>query len=126
MNTRQVATEYRLAQWVQAMQERKASGETIKEFCQRKGVNKNTYFYWQQRIRKAACEKLAEVQSMEAQTGLSVQGFTEVKITEAPALPMAVLPSKICVEAGKYKITTDSGYPAESLSMLLRELIRPC
>ena len=122
MNTRQIAAEYRLAQWVQAIQERKAGGETIKDFCQRKGINKNTYFYWQKRIRKAACEELAEIQGTETQTGLSVQGFTEVRIADTPLLPIAASSSKISVEIGKYKITTDSGYPPEALAMLLREL----
>jgi hypothetical protein len=115
-----------LAQWVQAIQERKSSGETITDFCQRKGVNRNTYFYWQQKIRKTACEKLTEIQGIETQTGLAIKGFTEIKVAETPMLPVTAPASQICIEAGRYKITTDSGYPAEVLASLLRELLRPC
>ena len=123
MNTRQIAAEYRLMQWMQAIQERKANGETVKDFCQRRGVNRNTYFYWQQRVRKAACEKLVEIQGAEAQTCLAVQGFTEVNMTQSPMLPAPAPASKICVEVGRYKITTDSGYPTETLMSLLKKLV---
>ena len=45
MTTREIAAEYRLAQWAQALQARVTSGESIKDFCQSKGVSRNTYFY---------------------------------------------------------------------------------
>jgi hypothetical protein len=122
VNTRQVAAEYRLAQWTQALAERKANGESISDFCRNKGVSRNTYFYWQRKLREAACERLSEIQS--PSTGLSVQGFTEVQLAHPPVLPIAVSASQICVEAGRYKITTDSAYPTDSLVALLRKL--PC
>ena len=61
MNTRAIATEYRLVQWGQAMQERIASGESIKEFCQGRGISRNTYFYWQRKLRELACRELLPV-----------------------------------------------------------------
>ena len=121
MNTRQMASEYRLAQWSQAMQEHKASGENIDTFCQTKGVSRNTYFYWQKKLREAACRQLAKIQG--GPTGLAVQSFTEVAVAQPPMPPEAAPASQICVEAGRYKITTDSAYPPEKLAALLRKLV---
>ena len=53
-----MATEFRLAQWAQGMQERKASGQSVADFCEARGVSRNTYFYWQRRLREAAALQL--------------------------------------------------------------------
>ena len=120
MTTREVASEYRMVQWAQAIQERASSGVSIREFCQSRGVSKNTYFYWQKKLRAKACEHLAEVQGK--QTGLAVRGFTEIKLAQTPLLPAADPTSQICVETGDYKITADSAYPVDKLAAFLRSL----
>ena len=61
IDAREIATGYRLSQWSQALQERKVSGESIKAFCQRKGVSRNTYFYWQRKLRESICQELKPV-----------------------------------------------------------------
>ena len=134
MNTREIAMEYRLASWAQALQERTANQESVKKFCERKGISKNTYFYWQRKLRKMACEKLSELQSASNQksiTSLSVanraSGFTEVKVEERPiqpALPEVDKPSQMTLEIRGVKITTDSAYPADKLVALCRELAK--
>ena len=60
MDTRKITSEYRLSQWAQILQERQASGLSIIDFCQKKEINKNTYFYWQRKLREAACTELAK------------------------------------------------------------------
>jgi putative transposase len=42
------------------MQERRNSGQSIKDFCQSAGISRNAYFYWQKKLREAACTELAE------------------------------------------------------------------
>ena len=123
MNTRQIAAEYRLSQWMEAIQERISSGETIKDFCKRKGVKRNTYFYWQQRIRKAACEKLSELQKTDPSTGISLPGFTEVKLPETPKLERR---GEVHIEIHGIQIRAGKDYPKESLVALLREVSRLC
>jgi putative transposase len=59
MNTQKVAKEYRLSQWAQVIQERRNSGQSVKDFCERSGISKNTYFYWQRKLREAACAQLS-------------------------------------------------------------------
>lgn len=59
MDTRKVATEYRMTQWAQRLQARQCSGESIEAFCEASGISRNTYFYWQRKLREAACTELA-------------------------------------------------------------------
>jgi hypothetical protein len=58
MNTRGIAAEYRLANWAQIIEDRAASGTTIRAFCKQAGYKEHTYYYWQQKLRKAVCQEL--------------------------------------------------------------------
>lgn len=42
-----------LSYWEKKINERHQSGMTIKDWCQKNGVTKNQYFYWNHRIRKS-------------------------------------------------------------------------
>jgi len=55
MNTRKIAAEYRLTQWAGIIRERQESGLNVKAFCEAKGFHENIYFYWQRKLREAAC-----------------------------------------------------------------------
>jgi putative transposase len=59
MNTREIAKEYRLSHWAEVLRERSASGLSVKEFCKAAGIQENVYYYWQRKLREAACEELA-------------------------------------------------------------------
>lgn len=126
MTTREIATEYQLAQWSQAMQERVANGESIKTFCENKGISKNTYFYWQRRLRENACKQLALKQSEITDRNLPARSFTEIRIAEPAVMPEPTSPSQIHMVIGVARIAIDSTYPTEKLAALLRELARPC
>lgn len=58
MDTREIANQYRISQWSQMFAERIA-GESIDEFCERRGITRTQYFYWQCKLRKTACTELA-------------------------------------------------------------------
>lgn len=60
MDTRKVATEYRMSQWAQVIQARMHSGQGVKEFCETTGISRNAYFYWQRKLRKVACTEFAK------------------------------------------------------------------
>ena len=129
VNTREIAEEYRLSHWAQVMQARMQSGLSIKAYCKQIGICGNTYFYWQRRVRAAACEQLALSHPEKTGTNLSIPSFTEVRVMEpavAPVLPKATPPSQIRVEIGKIQMTADSTYPTDQLAALLRELTRSC
>lgn len=83
MNTRKIAAEYRLAHWTQIMHRKRESGLSAKAFCENEGIHENVYYYWQQKLRSAACEQMAEMQSEQVERKLVPSGFAELKIVKA-------------------------------------------
>jgi putative transposase len=64
MDAQKVTADYRLSQWAQIIKTRLESGQNIKDFCQATGISKNAYFYWQRKLRNAACTKLARTEEL--------------------------------------------------------------
>ncbi len=94
MDTQKVASEYRLSKWAQVIQTRLNSGQSIQEFCQSAGISRNTYFYWQRKLREAACTELVKTQ--EHQT-VAPGGWIELASTQAqPAAQTLVIEIKGC------------------------------
>ena len=130
VNTREVATEYRLTHWAQIVRERAERGASIRAYCKEIGICENTYFYWQRRLRKAACEQLDKYEAEQKSAGPC---FVEIEVAEQRALPTlpvasvpAPTPSQLQIKVAGVQITADSAYPPEQLAALLRELRRPC
>ena len=129
MNTRDIAAEYRLAHWTQIMRERTESGQSIKAFCENAGIRENTYFYWQKKLREAACEQLAAMEAGSAQTGLARSGFAEVRLRDnQQQTPYAETAwhGSLAIEIPGMRVTADGAYPTPKLAYLLRELVRGC
>ena len=125
MNTKEIAAEYRLTHWAQVMQDRQGSGMSIKAFCETKGYHENVYYYWQKKLREAACEQLTTEQDEKTVP----HGFTAVRLVKrTPQLSCQETSphGQICIETAGVRISTSSTYPAEMLAMLLREVARPC
>lgn len=57
MDTREIAKEYRLGHWAGVIRDRNASGLTTKAYCESAGICENVYYYWQRKLREAACEE---------------------------------------------------------------------
>ena len=53
LTTRAATREIRLRQWQEIFHDRKESGLTVKEYCQRHGLTKDRYYYWQKVAREA-------------------------------------------------------------------------
>ena len=126
MDTKEMANQVRLSHWAGIMRERKASGQNIRSWCHEKGINEKTFYYWQRKIRKAACEQFEEPKAG-SETSLAPLVFAEVRLEESP--PKSVPPepsSELRIEIGGARITTDGAYPPEKLVALVRELMRPC
>lgn len=129
MNTREIAEEYRLSHWAQIMRERRESGLSIKAFCKNSGYHENVYYYWQRKLREAACEQMTEYQPSPQKTGMTVSGFTEIRMAEtleAPPLSAVGTEGQLHIAVGGMRISADAGYPSEKLAAVLRELTRPC
>jgi len=120
----EIAEEFRLTHWVEIVREREASGLTIREFCENEGIHENKYFYWQKKLREAACKELAKAQ--DKPMSMAPVNFAELKMPSNHALPSsqhAFLSNHICVEVADVRITAGSEYPASKLAELLRAVM---
>ena len=126
MNTRHVAEEYRLTHWAQIMQDRQESGLSIKAYCENAGFRANIYYYWQRKLREAACGEALE--GREPATSMAPIAFAEVKLAEQPVLPIssAAYQSQLRIDVAGVLISADSEYPNDKLAALIRELRLPC
>jgi len=123
MNTKAIKEEYRLAHWAGIISERRGSGLSIKAYCKNAGFHSNIYYYWQRKLREAACEELGKAGSEES--SITPVSFTEVKLVKSPwnnAHPASTLHSQVSIEAAGVRITAGEEYPADKLAALLREL----
>lgn len=117
MTTREVTQQYRLSQWAQRLHERQLSGLSITAWCEINGVSRNTYFYWQKRLRESACEELA------LRTGTAVTAaptFAEVKM-QIPESPGAVV-----VRLNGAEIEIKEGTSSELVENVLSALRKQC
>ena len=128
MNTREIATEYRLSRWTQKMQERNESGLSAREFCKNRGIRENTFYYWMRKLRAAVIEAAPAIMEGPQQALTMKPVFAELKLApRATALPPSGgLENQICIEAAGVRLTAGSEYPTEKLAELLRAVMRPC
>lgn len=67
-----IRDEYRQVQWAAAIQERKASGLTNKEYCIQHGLSEKSFYYWQKKLRtqiEDAVPELVPLEGSPAQSG---------------------------------------------------------
>ncbi len=115
MNTRDMAAEYRQTHWAQVMRERSERGLSVRAYCEEAGIHENTFFYWQRKLREAACsgmqEAEAEVKSMVP------KGWASLCVSEGPAQTQG-----LTVEVGGCRITVCADTDPELLVRVCRAL----
>jgi len=128
IDTNEIAKEFRLTHWAGIVREREESGVSIRAFCENSGFPENRYFYWQKKLRKAACEEMAKAQGETPCTSLTQPVFAEVKLPGRSPLPPASgnLNSNICIEAGGVRVIAGSEYPIEKLVEMFGAVSRTC
>jgi len=77
MKAREATKEYRLSEWARILQDRKESRVNIRAYCKGAGIPEHQYYYWQRKLREAACEGLATTHP--DSKGIAPLGFVEVK-----------------------------------------------
>ena len=110
MNTRDIASEYRLTQWAQITRERADRGLSVSKEI---GIHENTYFYWQRKLREAAC---AGIESA-AKKSLVPNGWAALSLKEEPMQTQC-----LTVEAGGCRITVRADTDPELLAKVCRAL----
>lgn len=136
VNTREIAAEYRLSHWAQIMKERNEKGLSIKEFCEQQGIAENTYFYWQRKLREAACQQMNPTEKEDGtKTAIVPQGLAACSMSR-PLLPSgwAVCTSAkgiqgnsgISIEIGNSRISVSADVDLEFLAKVCRMVTALC
>jgi len=129
MNARKLAAEYKMGQWVQIIQDRKSSGKSVKDFCRDRNISKDSYFYWQKKLRDTACERILMPQRNPQPTMMAPLGFTEVKLLGHQPMKErmdAAIQGSLTIDISGLRMIADYAYPADQLAYLLRELVNQC
>jgi transposase-like protein len=123
VNTREIASAYRLTHWTQVMRERQESGQSIKAYCRQVGIGVNTYHYWQRKLRIAACEALTAREEVETTrqsvvpTGWAVCSQKEEDVAVSKT---------IVIEIGKCRVEATMDTDPELLMKVCRMLASLC
>ena len=123
---REVTREVRLQQWAALLRTQQGSGQSIRAWCMENGVVEKTFHYWKRKLREAAYEQLTEYQPPAKKNGLA---FSEVHLLAAPSEETdlgAISSNQLHLEIGGVRLSADSGYPADKLVELLRQLVQSC
>ena len=120
MRTREIAAEYRLSHWAQIIQERIGSGMSIRAYCKSAGICEQVYYYWQRKIREAACQELASAAKKKAEQALVPSGWVVCETTEA-AMEQALV-----IEIGEFRVSVEADTAPELLAKTCRVLKSLC
>jgi len=118
MNMKEIATEFRLGHWAQILQDRAASGMSIKGYCKEKGIAVNVYFYWQKKLREAAAQQLA-IASEPGSQALTPMGWATVQEIEPKQS------GGLTLRIGGAEIELHQGYDEALLASVIKTLSRP-
>ncbi|MGI6449786.1 MAG: IS66 family insertion sequence element accessory protein TnpA [Desulfitobacteriia bacterium] len=112
MDMQKVAEEYRLSKWMQVIRERQESGLSIKDFCQKNGISRHAYFYWQRKLRKVA---FMELSKQEEAVNCVPEGW--LQLTQGHEIRPT-----LDIEVGGCRINVDAGTDPELLKKVCRIL----
>lgn len=122
MDSRKVTQEVRLRQWSELVREQKNSGQSIKSWCEERGIPRQQYFYWQRKLREAAWALMQQ----EAPDAQPPKGWSLCAPGASPELPEANSSSgmaeQVCIEVKGVRLLAGRDYPVEALAQLIREL----
>lgn len=107
LTTREMTRQFRLQQWQEVFHDRKESGLTVNEYCERHGIARDRYYYWLKVAREAAIEKAGPV-------------FAELK-PEVETQTMAFIP-QITVQIGNAILSVNDETPEDLLMRAVRVL----
>jgi putative transposase len=118
-DTRKITAEYRLFHWAQVIREQKGSGQSIKAFCKAAGFHPNNFFYWQRKLREAACEELLPA-TQNTPKGWILAHTVEMKEMKEDA------PQTLPIEIGNFRVLARTETESELLAKVCKVLATLC
>jgi putative transposase len=117
-----------MAQWSGIMRDRQASGMSIKQYCKEQGIQENSYYYWQKKLREAACEKIASTNQSAVPAGKAIipQGWRRCEIINSLPEKVITETKTLSIEIGKCRVNISDTVSEGLLSTVCRTLINLC
>ena len=103
-----------MSRWSEKMRERQELGMSIKAYCAQRGMHENVYYYWQWKLREAACRGLTSKQQA---ADLVPRGWTQISSAESVHQNMSVT-----IKINDYRIEVGTGTDPELLARICRIL----
>ena len=122
INTREIATEYRLSHWSGIMEDRNASGMSVKAYCESIGLHQNVYYYWQRRLREAACKELLPAPINEKKA-IVPSGWTVCNTSQSQASSQI---NEVIIEIGKSRVVATVDIDMSKLRDVCQMLMSLC
>ncbi len=130
MNTRAIATEYRLSYWSGIMRERSERGLSIRAYCKQAGFHENIYYYWQRKLREAGAEIIKASQPSVA-SAINTETETAKQIptgwamcSSSPAIRNTA--KNIIIEINRCRLTVTQETDMELLLKVCGTLVNIC
>jgi hypothetical protein len=105
------------------MQERNASGMSIKAYCESIGLHQNVYHYWQRKLREAACKELLPATVNNDGVAKVPNGWALCETNQQTSSRSV---NEVTIEIGKSRITANTGTDLELLGNICRMLTSLC
>ena len=123
MNTREIATQYRLSQWAKVIREHTESGLSVKCFCESIGIHENTFYYRRKKLREVACSVMesgsqSNKSIAKANKSIVPKGWALCESGE-PAASDKVLP----IEIGECRVLAGTNVNPDLLAKVCRVLV---
>lgn len=100
-----------MQQWRKYLKERADSNLTVKDYCEKHGLNIKSYYYWQKIIRNEAGKSLAGA-------------IVPVNISDAGSLKSAAVPAKITIRYGNFCLEIQDNMHSQYLEEMLALFIK--
>jgi len=113
----QTKNQYRMEEWQAVIKRRRASGESIRTYCQNNGIKEASYYYWLKKIRKTAME--------EKDGATTFVPVTLDAISEGSAPPAAPT-AGIVIQTREATITIRDGASPETIQAVLKVMTASC
>jgi len=94
---------------------------SIREYCISIGISENTYYYWQRRVRQAACELLLPTEQTEINKPSVPTGWALAEPVKEPVGDSAVI-----IEVGPCRVKVAANTDLELLAKVCRMLVSLC
>lgn len=122
MTTQELKKQYSLQQWASLVQECRASGLPVKQWCDKNGILQGSYYYWLKKMRSKAIESLPTSTS-EYDTKISSQTST---VFTKISLPQNSNHADLTVSLNGIEIKLNNGASTELIHTVLSLVKQLC